>query len=213
MRIFGIIAAFLIAFSVTAGQTAERWDELVLDETTPLQAIEIFGKTRLDRPSSLHVYDIQALLSADTAKLNFQALEWENVKGYKDVMLTFSSDDKLRMVFATPESQGTKSLENLCGGNWKPASRNLLKDFRSEIAAPSKSVLSAPITKSGYQVFALSPRAFCVADIINEPKPSETLLPAMTGFPGKVGIITMVSRAVESKPKPKAAGKKLPRKR
>ncbi len=208
MRFSGIIAALLLACSFTAGQTAESWNTLVLDETTPLQAIAMYGEPRLDRPSTLHVYDIQPLLSASTAKRDFQALEWEKVKGYKDVMLTFSADDKLLMIFATPENEGTKSLENICGGNWKPAGKDMVKDFRAEMAENPKPVPLTPITKKWYQVFTITPRAFCTADILNEIPNSP--LPAMTAYPGRVGIITIVSRAVESKAKPKTIVKKTP---
>ncbi|MEQ1924128.1 MAG: hypothetical protein ABL952_16620 [Pyrinomonadaceae bacterium] len=211
MRTLGICAALLLASICISGQNAERWNALVLDETTPEQAIAIYGTPRIYRDSSLHVYDIQALLSADATKRNFETGEWENAKGHKSIMLTFSSDDKLRMIFATPDNEGTKTLETLCGGNWKPAGKNMVKDFRAEMAGNPKSVPLVPITKKWYQIFAITPRAFCVADILNEIPNSA--LPAMTAYPGRVGIITMVSRAVESKVKPKATGKKLPRKR
>jgi len=211
MRIFGIFAAIFLACIAVTGQTADRWNDLVLDETTPQQALALYGEPRIYRDSTLHVYDIQPLLSADTAKRNFETGEWENAKGHKSIMLTFSSDDKLRMIFATPDSEGTKTLENLCGGNWKPAGQDLVKDFRAEMSAIPKPVPTVPITKKWYQVYALTPRAFCVADILNEIPNS--VLPIMPIYPGRVGIITMVSRAVESKVKPKATPKKLPKKR
>ena len=211
MRTFGIFAAICLACIAVTGQTADRWNELVLDETTPQQAIALYGEPRIYRDSSLHVYDIQPLLSADTAKRNFETGEWENAKGHKSIMLTFSSDDKLRMIFATPDNEGTKTLENLCGGNWKPAGKDLVKDFRSEMSTNPKPVPTMAITKKWYQIYAMTPRTFCVADILNEIPNS--VLPVMSAYPGRVGIITMVSRAVESKAKPKATPKKLPKKR
>lgn len=211
MRIFGIFAAILLMCSGGSAQAADRWNELVLDETTPEQAIAIYGRPRIYRDSTLHVYDIQSLLSADTAKRNFETGEWESAKGHKSIMLTFTMDDKLRMIFATPDNEGTKTLENLCGGNWKPAGQDLVKDFRVEMSANPKPVPTLPITKKWYQVYALTPRAFCVADILNEIPNSA--LPIMPVYPGRVGIITIVSRTVELKVKPKATPKKLPKKR
>ncbi|HRI02881.1 MAG TPA: hypothetical protein PLL77_03980 [Pyrinomonadaceae bacterium] len=208
MRIFGIFAAIFLVCIAVNGQAAERWNELILDEATPEQAIAIYGRPRIYRDSTLHVYDIQPLLSADTAKRNFEVGEWENAKGHKSIMLTFSSDDKLRMIFATPDNEGTKTLENLCGGNWKPAGQDLVKDFRAEMSANPKPVPTVPITKKWYQVYALTPRAFCVSDILNEIPNSA--LPIIPVYPGRVGIITMVSRAVESKVKPKAPAKNHP---
>ncbi len=213
MKIAGIFAALFLACIAGVGQTTERWNGLVLDETTPLQAIALFGKPRLDRDSALHVYDIQPLLSADTAKRNFQTLEWENVQGSKSIMLTFSADDKLLMVFASFENEGTKSLESLCGGNWKPAGQSLVNDFRAEMSSTAKPGSTTPVTKMVYKVFALTPRAFCTGYIINEPKTSAVLLPAMAAFPGTLSDITIVSRAVEAKAKPKAPVKKSSGKR
>ncbi|MBK7392849.1 MAG: hypothetical protein IPI64_06040 [Chloracidobacterium sp.] len=211
MRIFGIFAAIFLACIAVTGQTADRWNDLVLDETTPPQVLALYGEPRIYRDSTLHVYDIQPLLSADTAKRNFETGEWENAKGHKSIMLTFTMDNKLRMIFATPENAGTKTLENLCGGNWKPAGQDLVKDFRAEMSSNPKPVPTVPITKKWYQIYAMTPRTFCVADILNEIPNS--VLPIMPIYPGRVGIITMVSRAVESKAKSKTAGKKLPRKR
>ena len=213
MRIAGIIAALFLACIGIVGQTAEHWNGLVLDETSPMQAIAIFGQPRLDRPSKLHADDIQTLLSPNTAKPDFQTLEWENVNGYDAVMLTFSADDKLLKIAAWPKSEGTKSLESLCGGNWKAAGQNLVKDFRAELSSASKPVSVTPVTKSWYKVFALTPRAFCIGYVINEPKPSTVPLPAMAAFPGRLSDITIVSRAVEANAKQKAPVKKLPKKR
>lgn len=211
MKIFGTFAAIFLACIAVTGQNAERWNELVLDETTPEQAIAIYGRPRIYRDSTLHVYDIQSLLSADTAKRNFEVGEWENAKGHKSIMLTFTMDDKLRMIFATPDNEGTKMLENLCGGIWKPAGQDLVKDFRAEMSSKPKPVPTVPITKKWYQVYALTPRAFCVADILNET--ANSVLPVMPVYPGRVGIITIVSRTVELKVRPKATPKKLPKKR
>ncbi|MGB2752335.1 MAG: hypothetical protein WBC19_09785 [Pyrinomonadaceae bacterium] len=211
MRTLGIFAALLLACISISGQAPESWHELILDETTPEQAIAIYGGPRIYRDSSLHVYDIQPLLSTETAKRNFETGEWENAKGHKSIMLTFSSDDKLRMIFATPDNEGTKTLENLCGGNWKPAGQDLVKDFRAEMSSNPQTVPTVPITKKWYQIYAMTPRTFCVADILNEIPNS--VLPIMPIYPGRVGIVTMVSRAVESKAKPKTTPKKVPKKR
>lgn len=170
-----------------------------MDEATPQQAIALFGEPRLDRQSDLSMYEIQKLLSADTAKRNFKTLEWENVKGYKDVMLTFSSDDKLLLVFATPLDEAADSVETLCHGNWKPVVKDLASAFASEMSSPSAATSQEPLTRVVYNLFSLSPSTFCFASISNEHRASTEKSAQPVRFPGKVMIVVLVSRSVERK--------------
>ncbi len=103
---------FLIAIMLghaVLGQSLDRWRGLVLNESTPEQAIEIIGKPKSDKPNDhWHLMRNQWFVKDIGKKL--RTLDYDNVEGFKDVRLKFDSNSKLVSVHLEPKQMSASAF-------------------------------------------------------------------------------------------------------
>lgn len=94
-------------------QTADGWRGLVIDESTPEQAITALGQPKSDKngdnpfPTSARFIKYYFVEKKSVEKLRI--LHWENVEGFDDVKLAF--DDKSKLVVINLEPKKIKAPE------------------------------------------------------------------------------------------------------
>jgi hypothetical protein len=89
-----LLTVILFTSSVlTLGQEPDRWRGLIIDESTPEQAISKLGK-----PSKPGLAIKATLKAARKRGANVQAFNWDNVEGFRDVNLYFL-DGKLALIY------------------------------------------------------------------------------------------------------------------
>lgn len=91
-----------------AAQQPDRWREMVIGESTPEQALEKFGKPKLDKVGE-KFYLQNHKWFIDAAWKNLRLIHWEGIEGFKDVKLAFQ-DSKLVVIHLEPEKLQAQEL-------------------------------------------------------------------------------------------------------
>lgn len=96
------IALLALSFAGSAlAQQADRWKGLILDESTPEQAIETLGKAKSDTPK----FDKYVkYLVKNEPKTNIRSLHWEKTAGFKDVRLIFHQNKLIVISLQQPQT-------------------------------------------------------------------------------------------------------------
>lgn len=95
-----LLLILLLSLSLAA-QQPDRWREMIIGESTPEQALEKFGKPKLDKVGE-KFYLQNHKWFIDAAWKNFRLIHWEGIEGFKDVKLAFQ-DSKLVVIHLEPE--------------------------------------------------------------------------------------------------------------
>lgn len=83
-----------------AAQQPDRWREMIIGESTPEQALEKFGKPKLDKVGEkFYLQNHKWFL--DAAWKNLRLIHWEGIEGFKDVKLAFKNS-KLVVIHLEP---------------------------------------------------------------------------------------------------------------
>lgn len=102
MKTLFTITLFICISAVTAfSQQPDRWRGLVIDETTPEQAIETLGQPKTDKQNERIFINNYQWLRKDVGK-SLRILHWENVGEFPDVKLGFENN-KLVLIHLEPK--------------------------------------------------------------------------------------------------------------
>src|SRR5687768_2248436 len=106
-----ILATALVLFFAVFVQSQEQsspkpdtWRGLVIDASTPDDAIKTFGQPKKDRLGGLRTYPLNKRLTIDHNSTGFRKLYYENVEGIDHVELVFK-DNKLLIVEIHPDKK------------------------------------------------------------------------------------------------------------
>jgi len=113
MRFWYITICLLFLCGSIFSQTPDGWRGLVIDESTPEQAITALGQPKSDKngdnpfPGSARFIKYYFVEKKSVKKLRI--LHWENIEGFDDVKLAF--DDKSKLVVINLEPKKIKAPE------------------------------------------------------------------------------------------------------
>ncbi len=194
---------FLLIFAAVAtfGQQPDRWHGFIIDESTPEQAIVALGKPDSDKTDSCRVYQLDRLLTKATHEKNYRKLEFKDVNGFKKVTLTFSSN-KLVVIELRPEKLSPNVLESAYGIKMRPLFSGIDQAFNPGSFERDAGEIHAKKYPVWYQLVGKSDKTFVMAGIGNSSIGSVLGTSAINDnmtYPGKVEIITIVSRTLENK--------------
>jgi len=214
-----LIVVILVFAGCVQGQQADQWKGLVLDVTTPEQAIALMGKPAKDETSPIIDLDVGRLLTPKADLPTFRALSFGADKDLPELSLYFSTSGKLLMISATPKSMPASEMEKTFGSNWRLGSDDAASDFENWDQNPSapKQAAADKGMDMGYKILARTPKALMIATMIATPE----LMNSKSGFPqiapgkplwGNVLFLTMISRTLERQPgEPEANDRPTPK--
>ncbi len=211
MKRLSIIFVLLLA-GISYGQQHDRWNGLIIDETTPEQAIAILGKPKADMKGEYASLWFERSLTNDIRKPIYRGIEFGEVGVSTYIMLTFSAG-KLVAITAYPKDAPASELVNKLGTGWRLPVKDSATDFeywdQPRSSEPRKAVtdnLKGPFTM-GYGLIAKTPKVFALVNVIPGVEDMDLTSVSEAGpFWGNVLNLTIVSRTLERKPGEPEAG-------
>ena len=92
----------LILAAAAFAQQPDRWRGLIIDETTPEQALKILGEPKTDKPTDhWHLMNNQWFIK--NIGKNLRTFHYENIEGFPDVFLKFDAKSKLVVIQLEPK--------------------------------------------------------------------------------------------------------------
>lgn len=185
------------------GQQPDRWNGLVIDETTPEQAISLLGKPVSDGKSGFANLWFQRLLTNETNKENYRVLQFGKELVSTTMMLTFSAG-KLVAIDAFPKDAAANGFIGKLGTNWRLPVKDPATDFEDwdqpRTAAVQKAPASSKDEMPGYNLLAKTPKVFAMVGVLPTVNDMTKTGVTETGpYWGNVWSLSIVSRTLERK--------------
>ncbi len=206
------ILLILLLVGIGFGQQHDRWNGLVIDETTPEQAIAKLGKPKADMKGEYANLWFARSLTNDINKPIYRILEFGEVGVSTYMMLTFSAG-KLVAISAYPKDAPASGLVNKLGTSWRLPGDDLATDFENwdqpRSSEPRKAVTDnlKSVWSMGYGLIAKAPKVFALVSVIPGVEDmNRTSISESGPFWGNVMGLEIVSRTLERKPGEPEAG-------
>lgn len=102
----------LLTLVVTVGaQQPDRWHDVIIDESTPENAIKILGNPKSDKSKERWNLMRPELFIKNIGK-KMRTLHWENIDGFNDVKLKFDNNSKLVVIHLEPKELSAKAFHS-----------------------------------------------------------------------------------------------------
>ena len=219
------VVTLLIFLCVTSAVAQEdrpvpdRWAGMVLNVSTPDDAIRLFGAPSKDKSKvSLYVRPISWLSDKVKEKV-FRALTYKRIQGYNSVQFSFLEEKLVAISLEAPDAQlavieGKKwidpdDLEQLFGVVFKPSQRQhgIKLPPPAEFHANAPSELKKDAYADYYDMIAVSENSFIVAIIDNyqyysglfdrpDARRQKQINAHGLRYPGNVSDIEIISRTL-----------------
>src|SRR5688572_3185887 len=174
----------VVSISVVA-QSPDRWKGLVIDESTPENAISILGKPDSDKTDSFPIWKIEDWFTKSIREKKWRRLEYKNVEGFDKVILAL--DTKLVFIELNPKKLDPDVLENAYGIPFSATADKLVRALEpGNYGRETGRMQSYPVL---YYLYAKAPKTFLLADVSNNSLGSLLGSKAVNddiGYPGKV---------------------------
>lgn len=201
MRLFLLLVFTLVPLSLIA-QQPDRWRGLVIDESSPEQAVNILGTPGSDRSNDRLYLNNAKWLKKDTGK-KLRILQFENVDGFKDVKLGFDDDSKLVLIHLEPKKLTAQSFlssyedPRFRFGNdvMSPAD---LKDQRDNLEKPRRLGVDYLLVAATDKVLVFGQVGTATRNVISTLFGGVATRQARRSVPGEAGVIQLVSRTLEN---------------
>lgn len=204
-----LIVLFLLPIPVYAQEQEaplpDRWRGLVLDQSTPEDAIKVFGKPKKDVMTRLTSTAIQNWLSKKCKERVFRTLEFNKPEGVDKAFLSFLDNKLVAITIDVKKGISPAGLANIYGIPFQPAIGALDIAMRPRNYEQHQGQVYPRIFPTVYSMVAVSERSFVDAMVTNVPSFGGALarsmgIPDQPGsLPGKVEFISLISRTLENK--------------
>lgn len=198
-----VLAAIVHLSAGTACAQADRWKGLVIDETTPEQAIALLGKPAKDEKAPVTILEFQRLLSNDAEKPTFRQLSFGSDPDVPQTTLSFSSNGKLVMIWVTPKNTPATILENVLGTGWRLSGDDPAADLENWDQPKPVDKPTDVKTDIGYRLLAKTPKVLALANVIataDDMNNGRTDIAPGKPLWGNTLFLLMISRSLERKP-------------
>jgi hypothetical protein len=181
----------------------DRWRGLLIDASTPEDAIRTLGQPKKDRLGGLRTYPLNKRLTIDHNSTGFRKLYYDNVEGIDHVELVFK-DNKLLIVEISPDKKfPAANLPTIYDVQFVPKISGFDQTFYPRNYERDQGRVypkNYPVT---YYLIAVTDKAFLSA-LVDNSSVGAILFGSRsaddrTGFPGKVKIIQIISRTLENR--------------
>ncbi len=211
------ILLILFLAGIGFGQEHDRWNGLVIDDTTPEQAIALLGKPTDDTTSGFSNLWFGRLLTNDTGKPIFRSLEFGKEGETTKIFLTFSAG-KLAAIDAFPKDARASELISKLGNKWRLQTEDDAANEFENWDQPRGAEVKRASTNAenpwsmGYNLLAKTPKVFAMVGVVpTADDMTKTEVIESGPFWGNVLQLSIVSRKLERKPgEPDAADGAIP---
>lgn len=183
----------------------DRWRGLIVDQSTPEDAIRVLGRPSSDKVTSLTVYHINAWVTRRRKEKIFRRLEFKKPEGIDKAILCFL-DNKLVMIELDLKSGiSPNGLANIYGVSFRPMVSEVSEGLNPRDFERDQGRVYPRVYPVTYYMVAVSPQSFISAMVGNVPSFGGALartmgIPDREGsFPGKVEILQIISRTLENR--------------
>jgi hypothetical protein len=185
----------------------DRWHALVLDQSTPDDALKILGKPDKDVFSSgpLKVDPISHWLSTQKHEKGFRVLLFKHVEDMKMAQLTFLDGKLVSISLFLAKDVSPEALASIYRVKFDPAIRALDIAFAPQDYEHNQGKIYPKSFPVVYHMVGVSDKSFISAMVANVPSFGRALgqtmgIPDTPGsLPGAVKGITLVSRVMENR--------------
>lgn len=210
--LFHLAFLLVLSLSVSAQEqdhpTPDRWHGLIIDQSTPEDAIKILGQPKKDKVDRLTVYQLGRWVSKQQKEKVFRNLEYkfDDKQGVQKATLSFK-DNKLVMITLDLKSGAVapNGLSNIYGIQFQPMVGGLDMALKPRDFEQNQGKIYPKTYPTVYSLVAASETTFIGAMIGNVPSFLGALGKSMgvpdepNSFPGKVELLQIISRTLENK--------------
>lgn len=169
----------------------DRWRGLILDQSTPDDAIRILGKPKKDKISGFKPYPLEKRFNL---KGEFRHFQYKKLTGVKNAELVFTQGKLISIFLELEKSIPATALQNIYGVVFEPKFSNMDKAFNSGQGG-------FPVA---YNLVAKTEHSY-VSALVTQSAMSYALLGGGSrgsnsdgAFPGKTKLIQLISRSLET---------------
>jgi hypothetical protein len=180
----------------------DRWHGLIINESTPEDAIKALGQPVSDKSESFRPYPFDKRIS--TKGRTFRHLKFKEIKGLDSARLVFT-DDKLVCIFLDlKEKIAASAIQNNYGIDFEPKISAMNSSSNPNDYERHEGKLYPKNYPAGYYLVGTTPEVWIGAAIDNSSFGSLMLGSSRgsTGsgaFPGKAVSLIILSRSLENK--------------
>jgi hypothetical protein len=189
------------------GPRPDRWRGMVINETTPTAAIEVFGKPDSDKIDRLRVFDVDGkILSQSLKEKDCRHLEWKKLDGVKQAILSFKNDKLVRIFLWLPKEKAiaAASLPGTYKLDFRAKTDSMTEGLFGPIGGSPLSGRKHVTYPSVYSLIAQTDKTWVTASIDNASWKHVLVGDGDTSsgtgaFPGKAITVQIVSRTLENR--------------
>lgn len=201
--------ALLIAISLSSICYAQdkpqpnRWRGLVLNQSTPADAIRAFGTPNSDKTDRIRIFNVPSKwITKKQGDKIFRKLKWEKLEAMDSAELSFL-DDKLVLIYLDPkEEPAAVALGNIYGIEFAP----LVSGFDEAMSPANYERNQGRVYPKryppAYSLIGVAEHSFVGASVNNGIGSAFKDIGGVNdtkGMPGKVNRIEIVSRTLENR--------------
>jgi hypothetical protein len=209
MRVLLTLTIALLSFAPVAQEQQDRplpdrWRGLILDQSTPEDAVAKFGKPEKDEMSVLRTFSIDEWLTEKRKQKIFRQLQFKNVEGMDKVFLSFLDGKLVAIDLDIKKEFAAQSLGNSYGVEFRPVFSGLTKALHPEKFERMQGRDYPRTYPTVYRLVAVTPKSFLNATVGNASfgaafRDLGGVTESEGTFPGKVVWMQLVSRTLENR--------------
>jgi hypothetical protein len=200
MRILPTLALLFFSLPLVA-QQPDRWRGLIVDQSSPEDAIKTLGTPDSDKIDSFRVYKIDDWLTKSIREKKYRRLEFEKIEGFKKVILAFN-ENKLVFIELNPRKLAANALENAYGIPFQATADKFDMSLNPRNYETTSGKVRPRSFGSVYYLYSKAPTTFLLAGIGNTSLGSLLGTKSVNddiGYPGHVLYLQIVSRTLENR--------------
>jgi len=181
---------------------ADRWRGLILDQSSPDDAIKTLGTPVSDKNDKFKPYPLDKRIS--TKGKVFRFLMFRKLNGVNEALLVFTDNRLIAISLTLREKIPATSVPNIYGIKFEPKISAVDQAFHPGDYERNQGKLYPSNYPATYFLIAVTERSF-VSVFIDNSSMSSVLLGSSRGstgegaFPGKTNVVQLISRSLETK--------------
>jgi hypothetical protein len=192
-----VVMLLLLSISAAA-QSPDRWKGLIIDESTPENAIAILGKPDAHKTDSFRIWKIEDWFTKSIREKKWRRLEYKNIEGFDKVILAF--DAKLFFIELNPRKLDPDALENAYGLPFTATFDKFERALKSKnFGRDTGRAQWHPVF---YWLYTKAPKTILPAGVGDSGLGSILGAKAFNddiGFPGEVEYLQIIARTLENR--------------
>jgi hypothetical protein len=202
---------FLLALAFCASALAQegqdkpmpdRWHGLIIDQSTPEDAIKALGQPASDKNETFRPYPFDKRIS--TKGKTFRHLKFKDIKGLDSALLVFTGDKLICISLDLKDSIPASAIQNNYGIEFEPKIGAMSASSNPNDYERHEGKLYPKNYPAGYYLVGTTPEVW-IGAAINNSSFGSMMLGSSRGstgsgaFPGKAQSVIILSRSLENR--------------